>query len=127
MTTFVGNISKAAETRYVESLKTTVTDFNVAENYQGRNGKRYTQFYRVSVWDKRGANLEKYLTLGRPIQITGRVKGRAYLDKNGEPQCQLEIANPQITFVTGNPTEVDAAAAPEAPAADELPEDSEPF
>ena len=123
MTTFVGNISKAAETRYVESLKTTVTDFNVAENYQGRNGKKYTQFYRVSVWDKRGANLEKYLVLGRPIQITGRVKGRAYIDKEGKPACQLEIANPQITFVTGNPAETEAQ--PELPA--EVTEDDMPF
>lgn len=127
MTTFVANISKAAETRYVDSLKTTVTDFNVAENYQGRNGKRYTQFYRISIWDKRGANLEKYLTVGRPVQITGRVKGRAYIDKDGAPQCQLEIANPQITFVTGNPTEVDAAAEPEAPVVDEMLEEEKPF
>ena len=128
MTTFVGNISKAAETRYVEALKTTVTEFNVAENYQGRNGKRYTQFYRVSVWDKRGANLEKYLTLGRPIQITGRVKGRAYIDKNGAPQCQMEIANPQITFVTANGSaeEVEAAAEPEVPV-EVADEDDKPF
>jgi single-stranded DNA-binding protein len=128
MTTFVGNISKAAETRYVDSLKTTVTDFNVAENYQGRNGKRYTQFYRVSIWDKRGANLEKYLTLGRPIQISGRVKaGKPYQDKAGNWVAGLEIANPQVTFITGNPGEVDAAAEPEAPAVDEIPEEEKPF
>ena len=128
MTTFVGNISKAAATRYVEALKTTVTDFNVAENYQGPNGKRYTQFYRVSIWDKRGANLEKYLTVGRPIQITGRVKASAYIDKDGKAQAQLEIANPQITFVTGNGSaeEVEAAAAPEAPVA-EPDEEDRPF
>lgn len=127
MTTFVGNISKAAETRYVESLKTTVTDFNVAENYQDRRGNRQTQFYRVSIWDKRGAALEKYLTVGRPIQITGRVKGRAYLDKDNKPQCQLEMANPQITFITANPAEVEAAAVPEVPAEEEAPEDNKPF
>lgn len=126
MTTFVGNISIAAKTRYVEAQKTTVTDFSVAENYQGRNGKKYTQFYRVSIWDKRGANLEKYLTVGRPIQISGRVKaGKPYQDKAGNWVAGLEIANPQITFVTGNPT--DAEEAPEAPATDEMPEDEKPF
>ena len=130
MTTFVGNISKAGATRYVETLKTTVTDFNVAENYQGRNGKKYTQYYRVSIWDKRGANLEKYLTLGRPIQITGRVKAsKPYQDKEGNWVSGLEIANPQITFITANGSteEVEAAAAPEAPAVDEIPEDDKPF
>ena len=129
MTTFVGNISVAAKTRYIDSLKTTVTDFNVAENYQGRNGKKYTQYYSVSIWDKRGANLEKYLTLGRPIQVTGRVKaGKPYQNKNGEWVANLEIANPQITFVTGNPGEAEPdAPADEAPAVDEMPEDERPF
>ena len=125
MTTFVGNISVAAKTRYVESLKTTVTDFSVAENYQGRNGKSYTQFYRVSIWDKRGANMEQYLTLGRPIQVTGRVKaGKPYQDKNGNWVAGLEIANPQIVFITGNGAKEEEA--PEAPAT-ETDESDEPF
>ena len=129
MTIFVGNISKAASTRYVEALKTTVTDFNVAENYQGRNGKRYTQFYKVSIWDKRGANLEKYLTVGRPVMINGRVKDtKPYQDKDGNwVSGGLTISNPQITFITANGDEVEAAAAPEAPEADEIPEDERPF
>ena len=112
MTSFVGNISKAAETRTVNvgGVATLVTDFNVAENYQARNGERQTQFYRVSMWREPGAKLAKYLTLGRPIQIEGRVKARAYIDKNGQPQAQLEMSNPRITFITANPTaEVDDA------------------
>ena len=104
MTTFVGNISKAASTRTVKvaGVDTLVTDFNVAENYRGANGEQKTQFYRVSIW-RNGAKLEKYLTLGRPVQIVGRVRGRAYIDKTGQPACQLEIANPQITFIGANP------------------------
>ena len=120
MTIFTANISKAAETRYVEKLGTTVTDFNVAENYQGRNGDRLTQFYRVSIWGERGAKLKEYLTLGRSITLTGRVKGRAYLDKNGVPQCTLEMANPQVSFNTANPTqEVDAVTEVPEEAGDE--------
>lgn len=106
MTTFVGNISKAAETRTVDvnGAKVLVTDFNIAENYPGSDGTQKVQFYRVSLWRDRGAKLAQYLTKGRPVQITGRVRARAYMDKNGQPACQMEIANPQITFVTGNPT-----------------------
>lgn len=111
MTTFVGNISKAAATRTVNvgGVQTLVTDFNVAENYQGHNGERHTQFYRVSIWREAGAKLAQYLTLGRPVQLEGRVKGRAYIDKNGLPQCNLEMTNPRVTFITANPTQdVDA-------------------
>ena len=110
MTIFTANISKAAETNtvMVGGTPTLVTNFNVAENYQGRDGERHTQFYRVSLWRDKGAKLAKYLTLGRSITLQGRVKARAYLDKEGKPQCQLEMSNPAITFNTANPSEVDA-------------------
>ena len=128
MTTFVGNISKAAETRTVNvgGVPTLVTDFNVAENYQSGKGERATQFYRVSLWREAGAKLAKYLTLGRPIQLEGRVRGRAYIDKNGVAQCQLEMSNPRITFITANPTQ-DVDAVIEAPEAAEIPEEDKPF
>ena len=104
MTNFVGNISKSAETRtvMVSGVPTLVTDFNVAENYQTASGEKATQFYRVSIWRERGAKMAQYLTKGRPIAIEGRVKARAYIDKNGQAQCQMEISNPRITFITAN-------------------------
>jgi single-strand DNA-binding protein len=116
MTTFVANISKAAETRQVMvgGVPTFVTDFNVAENYRSSNGERATQFYRVSLWRDAGTKMAKYLTLGRPILIEGRVKARAYIDKNGQPQANLEIANPRIQFITANNAgETETTADPE--------------
>lgn len=105
MTTFVANIAKAAETRTVSvaGVPTLVTDFSVAENYAGANGERKTQFYRISLWREPGAKMAQYLTLGRPVQIEGRVRGRAYIDKNGQPACALEMSNPLVTFITANP------------------------
>ena len=126
MTIFPANITANAETRYIEALKTTVTEFSVAENWRDRNGTQHTQYYKVDIWDKRGANLEKYLTKGRPVVITGRVSmGKPYLTKDGQPACRLEIHNPQIQFVTANqeaPAEVDAPVeAEEIPADDDKP------
>ena len=126
MTIFTGNISKAAETKTVNvgGVATLVTNFNVAENYTTASGEKATQFYRISLWRDRGAKLEQYLTVGRSITLTGRVRGRAYIDKNGQPQCQLEMSNPQITFNTANPTqEVEQPAA----ISEEVPEDDKPF
>ena len=142
MTIFSGNISKAADTRTVSvgGRPTFVTDFNIAENYSDGSGTRQTQFYRVSLWRDAGTKLAKYLTLGRPVQLEGRVKGRGYLTQAIVDQikagadwrtlkipCQLEMSNPRVTFLTANPTtEVDDGAAVEA----ELPpvdENDKPF
>lgn len=126
MTIYTGNISKAADTRTVNvgGTPTLVTDFNIAENYQGGDGQRHTQFYRISLWRDKGAKLKKYLALGRSVTVQGRVKGRGYLTQEIVDQikagadwrkltipCQLEMANPQITFNTANPTEVEEAVA----------------
>ena len=117
MTNFVGNISKAAETRTVKvgGADVLVTDFNMAENYQKSDGTRGTQFYRCSIWRDRGAKLKQYLTKGRPIQVEGRVRGRGYLTQELVDQikagadwrkleipCQLEMSNPRVTFITAN-------------------------
>ena len=120
MTIFTGNISKAAETRTVNAagVPTLVTDFNIAENYRGRDGSNNTQFYRVSMWREKGAKLKRYLSQGRSLTLTGRVKGHGYLTQEIVDQikagadwrkikipCQLEMSDPQITFNTANPTE----------------------
>ena len=122
-TSFFGHIGKDATTKYVESLKTTVTDFSIAENYKDRKGENHTQWYNVSIWDKRGKNMEQYLKSGRPLGITGRVKGKGYLTqdivdriKAGEDwkkiaiPCQLYLSNPQVQFVTGNEVPAEAPA-----------------
>ena len=113
MTIFTGNISQPAATRTVNvgGVPVLVTDFSVAENYQGHDGQKHTQFYRISIWRDKGAKLAKYLTKGRPITVQGRVKARAYINKDGVAACQLEMSNPQITFVTGNPEADDTAPA----------------
>ena len=104
MTTFTGNISKAAETRQVvvNGVPTFVTDFNVAENYPSANGENATQFYRISLWREKGTKLARYLTLGRLVGLEGRVRGRAYIDKNGKAQCQLEMSNPTVHLYGAN-------------------------
>jgi len=122
MTNIIGNISKGAETRTVEvgGIATLVTDFNLAENYTDRRGNKHTQFYRVSLWREPGAKLAQYLYAGRPVVVEGRVKARAYIDKDGKPQSQLELSNPRITFVTAN-----NKGEIEAPAEDEVPFEGE--
>jgi single-stranded DNA-binding protein len=131
MTNFVGNISKAAVTRtvMVSGVPTLVTDFNVAENYRGSDGTPKTQFYRVTLWRDRGAKMAQYLTLGRAVAIEGRVKGRAYLDKNNTPQCQLEISNPKIQLIGKNIVADEPAAPAEElpPVEEDLEEEDKPF
>lgn len=75
MTNFMvsGNIVKDAATRMTTSpngTKSLVTDFSVAVR-DGYGESQTTQFWKVTLWGDRGANLAKYLTKGRRVDVKG--------------------------------------------------------
>ena len=75
MTNFMvsGNIVKDAATRMATSsngTKSLVTDFSVAVR-DGYGESQTTQFWKVTLWGDRGANLAKYLTKGRRVDVKG--------------------------------------------------------
>lgn len=75
MTNFMisGNVSRAAKTRTVTSPrgeKMLATDFNVAVN-DGFGDNAIVTYYKVTLWGDKGAKLEKYLTVGKEVNVTG--------------------------------------------------------
>ena len=131
MTTIIGNVSQAAETRTVKvkGVPTLVTDFNLAEN-RGFGENQVTKYWRISVWRDRGAKLAKYLTVGRPVYVIGYADTSAYIDKEGKAKSRLEMTNPIDLKLIGKnaaATEKEAAEAPETIEVDEIPEDVTPF
>jgi len=109
MTFFNGNISIAAETKYVEKISDTATSFSVAENRPLRNGQTKTVYHRITIFGKRGKNLAQYLYLGRPVIVFGYEEAGAYINKKGEAVAYLQMNNAKITFPTGNAKEGDPA------------------
>ena len=109
MTYFLGNISIPATTKYVEKISDTVTSFSVAENRPTRNGETKTVFHRISIFGKRGKNLQKWLVKGRPMLVTGYEDPGAYINKDGKAVAYLQMVNARIQFATGmsaeDPTE----------------------
>lgn len=95
MTTIMGNISRAAETRTVKvkGVDTLVTDFNIAEN-RGFGENQKTVYWRVTIWRDRGAKLAPHLTLGRPVYLEGDAEASAYINKEGKAVAQMEMSNP---------------------------------
>ena len=75
MTNFMvnGNVSRAAQTRLAtlpSGAKQTVTDFNVAVN-DGYGDNQITTYYKVTIWGDKGANMARFLTVGKEVNVTG--------------------------------------------------------
>jgi single-strand DNA-binding protein len=81
--TIAGRIGKAAETR--QAGGDNVTSFTVAVDQ--RNGReKVTNWWRVSVWGKRGDALAQYLTKGASVTVAGEFTLGEY---DGKPQLNV--------------------------------------
>lgn len=85
--TITGKLGKDAESR--QAGGSDVVSFSVAVD-QGFGQKKTTNWFRVSVWGKRGAAIQQYLTKGTAVTVTGEL---TIGDYNGKPQFDVSAAD----------------------------------
>ncbi len=72
-----------------------VTSFNIASNrrYRTADGEQReeTEWFRVSAFGRLGETCNQYLTRGQQVYVEGRLKGRSYSDRDGQPRYSLDI------------------------------------
>lgn len=82
--TIAGRIGRDAETRSTQTGDT-VTGFTVAVDQ--RNGRdKTTNWWRCSIWGKRGEALAQYLTKGASVTVSGEFSLSEY---EGKPQLNI--------------------------------------
>jgi single-strand DNA-binding protein len=91
--TIAGRIGRDAETRTAGS--DTVTSFTVAVDQ--RNGRdKTTNWWRISIWGKRGEALAQYLRKGDNVTVSGEFSVSEY-----EGKTQLNIRANEIALQGG--------------------------
>ena len=92
MVTVIGNLTADPERRNVTTAngEAVVASFTVAANRVLKD-KKYTEYFRVSVWDRMAENACKYLAKGKKVAVCGAVTCRAYTTQDGSPRAQMEI------------------------------------
>lgn len=88
----IGNLTANPKSRIVNTQNGTATvcDFTVATNRFAK-GRKVTEYFRVTLWEKAADNAMKYLTKGRKVAVTGPVEGSAYTGNDGKPRVRMEI------------------------------------
>lgn len=92
--TIAGRLGRDAETRSTQGGDA-VTGFTVAVDYRAGREKA-TNWWRVSLWGKRGEALAQYLTKGTVVSVSGEFSLSEY---DGKPQ--LNIKADQVTLLGG--------------------------
>lgn len=90
---FIGNLTAEPE------LKTTKNDHHVCVFTVAVNDADSVDYYRVSVWNKLGENCNKYLSKGKKVYISGKLKARIY-EVNGKSYLTLDVTAMDVEFLT---------------------------
>ena len=81
----------------------------VSRDYANAEGTRETDFFNITVWNKRGETCARYLKKGNKVAVIGSIQTRSYEDKDGIKRSVTDIVANEVEFLTpkGAQTEED--------------------
>ncbi|MBU1014554.1 MAG: single-stranded DNA-binding protein [Bacteroidetes bacterium] len=128
----IGNLGKDPETFTFENgVKKVSFSLATTESYKDKEGNKVdqTEWHNVVVWRGLADVAEKYLSKGNQVYIEGKIKTRAWDDKDGVKRYTTEIYADNMTMLGGkrddSQTERPTQKAPEVDIPE--PEDDLPF
>ena len=127
-----GNLTRDPELKQTQAGS--VCKLRVANNSRKKQDNEWVDapnYFDVIVWGAQGENVAQYLSKGRKVAITGRLRWREWESEQGKRQA-VEIHADNVAFIGGREeggqqTAPQQAAAPSefassgAPAADDIP------
>ena len=90
----IGNLGNDPEIINLESGRT-LAKFSIAtnESYKNADGEKVTdtQWHNVIAWGKTAEIIEKFVTKGKEVAVTGKLTSRSYETKEGEKRYITEV------------------------------------
>ena len=99
---FTGNLTANPESRFVDTAsgQHTVCNFTVAVNRIIR-GEKYTEYIRVSCWDRQAENAMRYLAKGSKVCVaSSTITTHAYTNRDGKSAASLEVSADDIEYLS---------------------------
>ena len=101
--TLTGNLTRDPELRQTPN-GVSVADLGLAvnESVKGPNGEwtERANFFNVTVWGGQAESCARYLSKGRPVAITGRLRWESW-EKDGEKRSMVKVVADQVQFLGG--------------------------
>lgn len=96
----IGRLTKDPEVRYTSGSQMAVATFPIAiDRPPDKDGKKQTDFPRITVFGKQAESCEKYLKKGRMVAIQGRIQTGSYKNKDGETVYTTGVVANRIEFI----------------------------
>ena len=98
-----GRLTRDAELRHTPT-GTAVTDIIVASNRiwsKDSDKQEEATFVDVTIWGKQAESLAQYLTKGRHIMLTGRLKLNKWETEDGDRRSKLTVVAEKVNLTPG--------------------------
>lgn len=117
----IGNLGSDAEIKEFGGNK--YVSFNVAHSEKRKNGTETTVWVSVLMYGE-GGSLAQYLKKGVKVFVRGRLVPKAYIDKQGQAQCSVNMYSSEVNLCGGK-SEGTTANAQQSPTATATPPKSD--
>ena len=101
----IGHVGQDPEIRSFEGGKK-VANLNIATNdvYYKEEGEKVeqTEWHRVVAWGKLANVIEKFVSKGKEIAVSGKITYRNYEDKEGIKRYITEVVADEVLLITKN-------------------------
>ena len=96
----IGRLTRDPDVRYGNESQTAVARFSIAiDRMPGRNGEKQTDFPNIVCFGKTAELVEKYMTKGRLVGITGRLQTGSYTNKDGQKVFTTDVVADRVEFL----------------------------
>lgn len=108
----MGRLTKAPEIRYSNDNKA-VARFSIAVDRRfKREGQPEADFFNCTAFAKQAEFVEKWLTKGTKVVLTGSLQNNNYTDKNGVQRYDVQILVDEIEFAESKNLGIASSNAP---------------
>ncbi len=114
----IGNVGRDPEVRHLDKgVAVANFSFATSESYTAKNGERVTttEWHNIVVWRGLADVVEKYVKKGDKLYLEGKIRTRAWDDKEGNKRYTTEIYVDNLDMLGSKPQ--NAATGTEQPAA----------
>ena len=94
----VGNLGQDSELRYSNGGKPIVT-FSAAVT-TGHGEYEHTEWFNCVAFGERFTNVAQYLTKGKTVGVTGKLKTRSWDDQDGKKHYRTELVIDELTLLS---------------------------
>lgn len=102
-TILIGRLTKDPDVKYING-DTAVASFTLAvdRRFKNKDGNKEADFISCVAWNKTAELIEKYISKGSQIAISGRIQTRNYEATDGTRRYVTEVIAEEVQFIDTN-------------------------